>query len=250
MSNLAIEVKDLNVKYKFVRSMNLKQELIKIFKGRKEKRTKEVWALKNISFKLERGSNVGIIGSNGSGKTTLLKTIASIFQPDSGEIMVYENSISLLTLGAGFQPELSGYENIYLNGLILGFKKEQIDEKIDEIIEFSGLEDFIYSPIRTYSSGMKTRLAFSISCHIEPDILLIDEVLGVGDESFRQKSSDKLKELIEHDRTVIMVSHSLPALEELCDQLIWIEKGVLKEHGDTATVIKRYKEYMSNSKRK
>ncbi|MBS4539137.1 ABC transporter ATP-binding protein [Clostridium sp. D2Q-11] len=250
MNNLAIEVKNINVKYKFVKSMNIKQELIKMIKRKKETRTKEVWALKNLSFSIKRGSNVGIIGSNGSGKTTLLKTIASIFQPDSGEICVHENSISLLTLGAGFQPELSGYENIYLNGLILGFTKEQIDAKREEIIEFSGIGDFIYSPIRTYSSGMKTRLAFSIACHIEPDILLIDEVLGVGDESFRQKSNEKLKELIDHDRTVIMVSHSLPALQELCDELIWIEKGVLKEYGDTETVLNHYKEYMNNLRRK
>ncbi|NBI08143.1 ABC transporter ATP-binding protein [Senegalia massiliensis] len=250
MNNLAIEVKNLNLKYKFIKSMNMKKELVKMFKRQKNIRTKEVWALQDVSFQIEKGSNVGIIGSNGSGKTTLLKTIANIFQPDSGEIHVYEDSISLLTLGAGFQPELSGYENVYLNGLTLGFTKKEIDNKIDEIIEFSELGDFIYNPIRTYSSGMKSRLAFSIAIHIEPDILLIDEVLGVGDQSFKDKSTQKLKEIIYEDRTVIMVSHSLSTIRDLCDTVLWIEKGKVKDFGPTEQILKDYKEYMNNIRKK
>ncbi|WP_069651038.1 ABC transporter ATP-binding protein [Caloranaerobacter ferrireducens] len=248
MNSLAIEVKNLNLKYKFVKNMNMKQEIIKLFTGKKEKRVKEVWALKNVSFSIEKGKTVGIIGTNGSGKTTLLKTIAKIFKPDSGEIKLYSDSVSLLTLGAGFQPELSGIENIYLNGLLLGFSKKEIDNKLNEIIEFSDLGEFIYHPIKTYSSGMKTRLAFSIASHVEPDILLIDEVLGVGDESFRKKSENRLKELIKDNRTVLIVSHNLSAISNLCDLVLWIHKGEVMDYGDTEEVINKYREFVRSLK--
>lgn len=249
MNKLAIEVKDLNLKYKFVKTMNFKQEIVKfITRKRKERRIKEIWALKNVSFSVKKGSTVGVIGTNGSGKTTLLKTIANIFKPDSGEVKIYEKSVSLLTLGAGFQPELSGIENIYLNGLILGLKKNEIDSKLEEMINFSELEDFINYPIKTYSSGMKTRLAFSIACHIEPDILLIDEILGVGDESFKNKSQKKLEELINENRTVLMASHNLSAIRKLCNAVLWLHKGELMAYGETEEVIKKYREFVRNSK--
>lgn len=248
MKDIAIEVKNLSVKYSFIRNTQLKKELAKFITGNKiEKRKKEIWALKNISFKIHKGHTVGIIGTNGSGKSTLLKVIANIFKPDSGEINTYTDSVSLLALGAGFQPELSGIENIYLNGLLLGMKKREIDKRLEQIIDFSELEDFVYYPIKTYSSGMKTRLAFSIAAHIEPEILLIDEVLGVGDETFKKKSSEKIKELIKENRTVLIVSHSLDSIRELCDSVIWLHNGVLMDYDVPDKVISKYKEYLRKS---
>lgn len=248
MKDIAIEVKNLSVKYSFIRNTQLKRELAKFITGNKiEKRKKEIWALKNISFKIHKGYTVGIIGTNGSGKSTLLKVIANIFKPDSGEINTYTDSVSLLALGAGFQPELSGIENIYLNGLLLGMKKREIDKRLGQIIDFSELEDFVYYPIKTYSSGMKTRLAFSIAAHIEPEILLIDEVLGVGDETFKKKSSEKIKELIKENRTVLIVSHSLDSIRELCDSVIWLHNGVLMDYDVPDKVISKYKEYLRKS---
>ncbi len=245
MTNIAVEAKELNLKYKFIRNMNMKHEIVRtLLKKGTESRKKEVWALKNLSFKIESGQTVGIIGSNGSGKTTLLKTIAGIFKPDSGTIKLNTESVSLLTLGAGFQSELSGYENIYINGLLLGFSKKQIDDKVNDIIEFSELGDFIFNPLKTYSSGMKSRLAFSIASQIEPDILLIDEVLGVGDESFKKKSYSRMKELINSHRTVVLVSHSLGVIENMCGKVLWIEKGEFMDYGDTDRVVKKYKDYM------
>ena len=245
MKDIAIEVKNLSVKYFFIRNTQLKKELAKFITGNKiEKRKKEIWALKNISFKIHKGHTVGIIGTNGSGKSTLLKVIANIFKPDSGEVNTYTDSVSLLALGAGFQPELSGIENIYLNGLLLGMKRKEIDKRLEQIIGFSELGDFVYYPIRTYSSGMKTRLAFSIAAHIEPEILLIDEVLGVGDEAFKKKSSEKIKELIKENRTVLIVSHSLDSIRELCDSVIWLHNGVLMDYDVPDKVISKYKNYL------
>lgn len=249
MSKYSIEVNNLNLKYRFVKNMNMKQELIEFFtKRKKEERVKEVWALKNVNFKVEKGQTVGIIGCNGAGKTTLLKTIAQIFMPDSGKVNLNSKKVSLLTLGAGFQPELSGVENIYLNGLILGFKKNEIDERINDIIEFSDLGDFIYHPLKSYSSGMRTRLAFSISCHVNPDILLIDEVLGVGDEAFKEKSSEKIKKLIDDNRTVLIVSHSLISMRKMCDKVLWLDKGEVKRFGEPNKTINEYKEFVKSLK--
>lgn len=250
MENIAVQVNNLTLKYKFVKSMNIKQEIKNVFIGkRKQNRTKEVIALNDVSFNVKKGSVTGIIGTNGSGKSTLLKTIAKIFEPDNGEVNLHSDSVSLLALGSGFQPELSGRENIYINGLLLGMKKSFIDEKVDEIIEFSDLGEFINYPIRTYSAGMKTRLAFSIASHIEPEILLIDEVLGVGDQTFREKSSKKIKNLILEDRTVLLVSHSIPTVKQLCDKTIWLHKGVLKMHGETNEVIEEYMKFVKNNKK-
>lgn len=248
MSNYAIEVKDLNLKYRFVKNMSMKREIIKILKRNSDKRVKEVWALKNLNFKVEKGQTVGIIGSNGAGKTTLLKTIARIFQPDSGEIKLHSKSVSLLTLGAGFSGELSGVENIYINGLVLGLTKKQIDERLKEIIDFSGIGEAIHNPLKSYSSGMRSRLAFSIACHVNPDILLIDEVLGVGDHEFKQKSGEKVQELINDNRTVMMVSHNLNAIREMCSKVLWLNKGEIMGYGDTEEMVKSYLEFVNNKK--
>lgn len=240
MDNYAVEIKNLNLKYRFVQNMSMKQEIVKLIRRRREQRVIEVYALKNVSFKVEKGQTVGIIGANGAGKTTLLKTIARIFQPDSGEVKLHSDSVSLLTLGAGFQGELSGVENIYLNGITLGLPKKQIDQKLQQIIDFAGIGEAVHNPIKSYSTGMKARLAFSIACYVEPDILLIDEILGVGDENFKKKSSAKLKELIEDKRTVIIVSHSMTSIREMCDKVIWLDKGNLMAYGETNEVIDKY----------
>lgn len=246
MSDNIIEAKDVNLEYKFIQTMEFRNSLFKKIKSdKKERRMKTVHALKNLSFNIERGKTVGLIGGNGAGKSTLLRIFANVYEPDSGEIKINTPSVSLLALGAGFQNELPGIDNIYLNGVLLGLTRQQVDEKLNDIIEFSEIGDFINAPLRTYSSGMRTKLAFSIASHVEPELLLIDEVFSVGDARFKKKSDKKIRSLINENRTVIMVSHSLGVIEDLCDEVIWLEKGVIKEIGETKEVVKRYKEFMS-----
>ncbi|MCS0654757.1 ABC transporter ATP-binding protein [Cytobacillus firmus] len=248
MSENIIEAKNINLKYKFVQSLNFRNSLFQTFKkGEKEKRSKTVHALKDLTFNIERGKTIGLIGGNGAGKSTLLRIFANVYEPDSGEISINTDSVSLLALGAGFQNDLPGIDNIYMNGILLGLSKKEVDEKIDEIVEFSELGEFIYAPLRTYSSGMRTKLAFSIASHIEPDLMLIDEVFSVGDARFKKKSDAKIRSLINENekRTVIMVSHSLGVIEDLCDEVIWLEKGSLVEIGETKEIVKKYREFMS-----
>lgn len=194
----------------------------------------------NINFDLHRGETVGIIGRNGAGKSTLLGLIAGILEPDVGHIVNNGARVSLLSLGVGFVPHLSGRSNAILSGILLGLSKKEIEEKMGAIIEFSGLSRFIDQPLRTYSSGMKARLGFSVAIQIDPDVLLIDEVLGVGDEEFRLKSTAEMKRLIKSDKTVVLVSHNLSTIRELCDRLIWMEDGVVKSQGDVESVLLRY----------
>lgn len=240
----SIIVKNLSVSYKSMKAFKIKTSLFKMW------RKKDMfWALKDINFEIEEGSVVGIIGMNGSGKTTLLKTIAGIFSPDKGTVDIKDNSVALLSIGLGFNAELSGYENIILSGLLLGFSKEQINSKIKEIIDFSELNEFIYKPVKTYSSGMYSKLAFSITALLDTDILLIDEVLSVGDMNFRDKSYSKIKEIIEKkDKTVVIVSHSLSTIEEICNKVLWINKGELMVYGKTSDVIVKYRDFMNKSK--
>lgn len=245
MSNI-IEAKNLNIKYTFIQSMNFRNSIFGRFKKGGEKRAKTVHALKDLTFDIERGKTIGLIGGNGAGKSTLLRVFANVYEPDSGEIQINTNSVSLLALGAGFQNDLPGIDNIYLNGILLGLKKHEVDEKIDEIIEFAEIGDFINAPLRTYSSGMRTKLAFSIASHVEPELLLIDEVFSVGDARFKKKSDKKIRSLINENRTVIMVSHSLGVIEDLCDEVIWLEKGSIIETGETKRVLKNYREFMNN----
>ena len=234
----ALSVNDITVSYHTVKEKKSKKRIFKNIKSEK------FTALYNISFDIEKGCVVGIIGPNGSGKSTLLKTIANIFAPDTGSIDLYNNSIHLLSLGTGFNPELSGYENIFLSGLLLGFPKKLIEEKIDEIIAFSELGDFINNPIKTYSSGMYAKLAFSIMVILDADILLIDEVLSVGDIRFQEKSYNKILELIKNQkRTVLIVSHSTSTIEDLCDSVIWLDEGKIKKIGPTTEIIKEYRRY-------
>ncbi len=196
--------------------------------------------LNNISFDLRRGETTGVIGRNGVGKSTLLRLIAGIIEPDSGRIVNYGASVSLLALGVGFVPHLSGRQNAMLSGMLLGLRKKEIAERMDAIVEFSGLGKFIDQPLHTYSSGMRARLGFSVSIQVAPDVLLIDEVLGVGDQEFRAKSAVEMKRLISSDRTVVLVSHNLVTVKELCDNVVWIENGIVEEVGDSVEVLKHY----------
>lgn len=239
----AITVKDLSIKYRTIKKFSIRKTLFKLKKAKAE----YFEAVKGVSFNIEQGKIVGIVGKNGSGKSTILRAIAGIFSADAGSIDLHGNTISLLSIGVGFQPKLTGYENIFLSGMLLGFSEEQIKERLDEIIEFSELGKFIYKPVRTYSSGMYSKLAFSITAIMETQILLIDEVFSVGDIKFKQKSYNKMKELIsKEDRTVVIVSHSMGALKELCDEVIWLNDGVIMDQGKPDDIIPKYEEYMSN----
>ena len=198
---------------------------------------------------MNKGEVLGIIGQNGSGKSTLLKTIANIFEPDSGSINSFGNKVGLLSLGAGFDNNLSGYENIFLSGMLLGYNKKYIKSIINEIIEFSELKEFIYKPVGTYSSGMYSKLSFAIAAFLEKDIILIDEVLSVGDIHFKEKSSNKIKELIsDKEKTVIIVSHSISTVKDLCDRIIWLDEGKIMEQGEPKQILKEYKEFMKSIK--
>ena len=215
------------------------------FQKRKGYFSKEkFWALKKVSFTLYKGESLGIIGRNGAGKSTLLQLVAGITKPDKGRLINHGYSASLLSLQAGFISYLTGRENALLNGMILGFKKQDIMQRMEEIHDFSGLENFFDQPISSYSSGMKARLGFSIAFQLDPDILLVDEVLGVGDEVFKQKSSKKMKEKIRSDKTVVMVSHSPGTINQLCDRAVWIEEGVSMAEGAAEDVLKEYHSFL------
>ncbi len=250
MNKYAIEVYNLNLTYSFMNSMDIKSEILKIVQGKRksEKRKKQVHALRNVSFKIERGEVIGVIGGNGAGKSTLLKVLANIYDPDSGTVKVNDNSIFLMSLGAGFQHELSALDNIYLNGLLLGLTRKEVENKINEIVEFSGIGDSLNNPLKSFSTGMKSRLAFSIACNIKPDILLIDEILGVGDEDFKAKSKEKIKELILADRTVVLVSHNLDTINELCNKALWLQNGEVMSIGECSDVIREYKQFVNRNK--
>ena len=217
-----------------------------MFSLKKFAKTEYFEAVKGITFDVKKGQILGIVGKNGSGKSTLLRAIAGIFSPDEGSIDLHGHSISLMSIGVGFNGALTGRENIYLSGTLLGFSREQINEKIDDIIEFSELGKFIDRPVKTYSSGMHSKLAFSITAILETEIMLVDEVLSVGDAKFKKKSYDKMKSLIEDsNRTVIIVSHSMDALQKLCDSILWIHDGEFKMMGKTEEVLPEYIEFMS-----
>lgn len=205
-----------------------------------EKTKEEFWALKNVSFNVEKGDRVGIIGKNGSGKTTLLKLLSRITEPSTGKIQLRGRTASLLEVGTGFHPELTGRENIYLNGAILGMTKAEINRKFDEIVRFSEIEKFLDTPVKRYSSGMYLRLAFSVAAHLEPDIMLIDEVLAVGDAAFQKKCMGKMEESTESGRTILFVSHNMTAVKQLCNKVILLQDGSITDFGEPEMVINRY----------
>lgn len=240
--NIAVTVKNLHICYRGLKKTSIRKSWAK----RKDK--VEIFeALKGISFEIEEGKILGIIGKNGSGKSTMLRAIAGIFSPDKGSIDLHDHTISLLSIGVGFNNKLTGRENIYLSGMLLGFSEEEIAAKESEIIEFADIGKFIYKPVKTYSSGMYSKLAFAITAILETDIMLIDEVLSVGDAKFKEKSYNKMKELISDDhRTVIIVSHSLGTIKELCDEVLWLNDGKIMMQGDAKEVIPKYEEFMNS----
>lgn len=242
MSKPSITVKDVKIRYKSVRAYSVKRNLLRL----KPIESKAFEAVKGVSFEVNSGEILGIVGKNGSGKSTLLRALANIFSADEGSIELYGNSVSLLAIGVGFKNQLTGRENIMLSGLLLGFTEKEVQEHMDAIIEFSELGDFIDQPVRTYSSGMYSKLAFSVTAILETDIMLIDEVLSVGDEHFKKKSYAKMKELISNkDRTVVIVSHNLGMLNDLCDRVLWLNDGEIKEIGEPKEVVAHYKEFMN-----
>ena len=238
MSTWAVRVKDVSKRFRLYheRNQTLKSAILR---GRTS-RHEDFWALKDISFDVATGETHGLIGSNGSGKSTLLKCLAKIYWPTSGTIDYRGRMASLLEVGSGFHLELSGRENIYLNGSILGMSKKDIDSKFDDIVDFSGVERFLDQPVKNYSSGMYVRLGFSIAINVEPDILVVDEVLSVGDEEFQRKSFQKFRELKKQGRTIILVTHAMPVVRDLCDSASWLNNGVLEESGPAEHVVDAY----------
>lgn len=234
----AIEVCDVTKSFKvfYDKHNTLKERLVFWNKNNIEVRT----VLKNINVKVKKGETVALIGINGSGKSTLLKLMTKIIYPTTGKIITNGKLTSLLELGAGFHPDFTGRENIYFNASIFGLTKKEIENRIDDIIEFSELGEFIDSPVRTYSSGMYMRLAFSVAINVDAEILLIDEILAVGDQHFQEKCFEKLKELKNSNKTIVIVSHSLGSIKNLCKRSIWINNGVVKMDGDTSKVIDEY----------
>lgn len=244
-----IDVQKVNMVFRMSddKILSLKEYIVAVLKGKMNYKT--FTALEDISFSVNAGEVVGIIGKNGAGKSTLLKIIAGVLKPTKGTVKLAGNIVPMLELGSGFDQELSGSENIFLNGSILGYSKKFLESKYDEIVEFSELDDFIHMPIRNYSSGMLTRLAFSIATIVKPEILIVDEILSVGDVGFQNKSKAKMMELMSGGTTVLFVSHSIEQIEEMCDRVVWLDNHRIKMIGSADEVCKEYKAYWSREER-
>ena len=235
-----VSVKNISLKFKMEqnRANSLKEFCVRWLK--RDLKSEDFWALTDVSFDVEKGDVIGIIGHNGAGKSTLLKVISGIMKPTKGTIEAHGNIVPMLELGSGFDMELSGRENIYLNGAILGYSEEFLNEKYDEIVAFSELGNFIEAPLRTYSSGMLARLAFSVACIVEPEILIVDEILSVGDADFQEKSRARMLELMTGGTTVFFVSHSLKQIREMCNKVVWLEHGKIQAVGKTGEICDKY----------
>ena len=240
-NDVALRVNDVSICFNLSKEKvdNFKELFIKKLKGEKL-RFNEFWALKDVSFELKKGERLGILGLNGAGKSTLLKVIAGVYKPTKGSVQRYGHMAPMIERGAGFDPNYTGRENIFLYGSVLGFSKEFLMSKYDEILEFSELGEFIDVPIKNYSSGMKARLGFSIATVVEPEILILDEVLSVGDAKFRKKCEKKMKKMFDHGVTVLFVSHSLAQVKRLCNKAIILEHGQLIAKGDIDDVVEIY----------
>ena len=234
--NLGIE-KNNSFKETFIRFFQFKS------KKNKKKKNDNFWALKDVSFEVKKGEVVGLIGSNGAGKSTLLKVVSGVMKPTEGKVTVSGVISPMIELGAGFDPELTARENIYLNGAILGYSKKFLDEKFDDIVEFSELKDFLDVPVRNFSSGMTAKLAFSIATVVDPEILIVDEILSVGDIKFQEKSKKKMMEMIKGGTTVLYVSHSLDSIKDLCTKVVWLDHGKVVEVGNTKKLCDKYYEF-------
>lgn len=241
-----IKVDNVSMKFNLgiEKNFSIKLFFINLFKRKQKKEKQEFWALNEVSFEVKKGEVIGFIGSNGAGKSTMLKVIAGVMKPTKGKVNVYGNICPMIELGAGFDPDLTARENIYLNGAVLGYSKEFIEQKFDEIVEFSELRDFLDVPVRNFSSGMTARLAFSIATVVEPEILIVDEILSVGDIAFQQKSEEKMKNMIGGGTTVLFVSHSLAQIAKICDKAVWLEHGKVKKIGLAKEICDEYAQSM------
>ena len=239
---IAIKVDHVGMKFNLSQEKvdNLKEYVIKFLK--REIKYNEFWALKDVSFTVEEGDRVGILGLNGAGKSTLLKVVSGVLKPTEGKVTTRGKIVPMLELGAGFDPQYTGSENIYLYGAMLGYSKQFIDEKYEEIVDFSGIRRFMDTPVKNYSSGMKARLGFAIATVVEPEILILDEVLSVGDKKFKKKSEKKIKSMFDQGVTVLFVSHSLPQIKRICNKAILLEGGRLIAAGDVDEVAEIYEE--------
>ena len=246
MKENMIEVKNVSMKFNLgiEKGFSLKQGFVDMFK-KKEKINNDFWALKNVNFDVEKGEVVGFVGSNGAGKSTLLKVIAGVMKPTKGKVSVYGNICPMIELGAGFDSQLTARENIYLNGAVMGYSKEFINSKFDEIVSFSELSEFLDVPIQNFSSGIIARLAFSIATIVDPEILIVDEILSVGDMAFQKKSEEKMLNMINGGTTVLFVSHSIDQIRNMCNKVVWIEKGEVQAIGGKE-VCDKYIEFMNN----
>ncbi len=240
----AVKVENLSVTYRTAieKKPTLKQTLVRL--GRRQRTIREIRAVRDVSFEVPHGTVLGVVGVNGAGKSTLLRAMAGILPPTQGRVEVFGRVSTLLALGVGFKNDLTGRENVVLGGLAAGLTREQVAAKYDDITEFAELEDFMDMPMRTYSSGMYGRLAFSVAVNMEPDILLIDEALSTGDARFKEKSFEKMRELCSEARTLVLVSHGLRSVRELCDEAIWMHEGRIAMRDDADTVIEAYKDFL------
>lgn len=238
-----ISVDNVSMKFNLgiEKNFSLKLWFINLFSPKKQKKeNQDFWALKNVSFHVNKGEVIGFIGTNGAGKSTLLKVVAGVLKPTEGQVTVNGNICPMIELGAGFDMELTARENIFLNGAVLGYSKEFIEKKFDDIVSFSELEDFLDVPVRNFSSGMVARLAFSIATIVDPEVLIVDEILSVGDIAFQKKSENKMRSMIEGGTTVLYVSHSVDSIKALCDRVVWLEHGHVRKIGDAKTVCEDY----------
>ena len=237
-----IRIKNVTMKFNMdiEKDFSMKQAFINFFTKKKKKKTEYFWALKNVTFSVNKGDVVGLIGSNGAGKSTLLKVVSGVMKPTSGKVEVDGIISPMIELGAGFDQNLTARENIYLNGAILGYSKKFLDSKFDEIVEFSELKDFLDVPVKNFSSGMTAKLAFSIATIVDPEILIVDEILSVGDLRFQEKSKNKMMEMIKGGTTVLYVSHSLESIKDLCNKVVWLDHGQVVKMGDTKEICDEY----------
>lgn len=241
MNETMIKLEGLSLRYRLVkeRPKTLQEYVIRLLKGKRLEH-EGFWALRNVSLEVKKGETLGIIGPNGAGKSTLLKVVARVLKPTEGFVTVKGRIAPLIELGAGFDMELTGVENVYLNASILGLRRQEIRERFASIVNFSELGDFIYSPLKSYSSGMVARLGFSIATEVEPDILIIDEVLAVGDERFRRKCDERIKRFRDRGTTILFVSHNMNEIKRLCDNVLWLDHGMPRMYGDPESVTEEY----------
>lgn len=248
-----IKVNNISMKFNLgiEKNFSLKQFVVdlfnpkKIMEKKKEKVNNDFWALKNVSFNVNRGEVVGFVGTNGAGKSTLLKIVAGVIKPTEGSVEIGGNVCPMIELGAGFDSDLTARENVFLNGSVMGYSKSFLESKYDEIVEFSELQDFMEVPVKNFSSGMVARLAFSIATIVDPEILIVDEILSVGDAAFQQKSEAKMKSMISGGTTVLYVSHSTASIKALCDRVVWIDHGNVKMIGKADEVCDAYLDFLN-----